>query len=81
VSHQTLSASEIAEFLFCQRAWWYARHGDASANEESRRAGLEWHRLQAGRALQTGCVRLAGYSFLAAALVLFAVWLTLRVTG
>jgi CRISPR/Cas system-associated exonuclease Cas4 (RecB family) len=81
VSAKTLSASEIAEFLFCQRAWWYGRQGEPSAYEDRRQAGVDWHRRQTGQALQAGCLRLAGYLFLTAAVVLSAVWLTLQVIG
>ncbi len=76
MSQRTLSASEIAEFTFCRRAWWYARQAKPSLNQGQLRAGEEWHRAQARRVLRAGCLRTAGYGMLVAAVVLAAAMLT-----
>jgi Flp pilus assembly protein TadB len=76
VSQRTLSASEISDFTFCRRAWWYARQGETSQNQKRIQSGEEWHRAQARRVLAAGCLRTAGYAILVAAAVLAATALT-----
>jgi hypothetical protein len=56
-----VSASELADYAYCPRSWWYSRHppaeGRSAASERSARAGIryhervlaaEWRREQAG---------------------------------
>ncbi len=42
-----VSASEIADFSYCPRSWWYGRNpppwGRASESERSARAGVRYH--------------------------------------
>jgi hypothetical protein len=48
-----LRASEIGQYVYCQRAWWLARiQGVAEGNGEAREKGIEQH-VQYGRALST----------------------------
>lgn len=39
-----LSASEIATYLFCKRAWSLSRSGAISSLEAERLAGVEFHK-------------------------------------
>ncbi len=76
---RTIRASEIGTYLYCQRAWWYQRNGQASENLAEMAAGSELH-YQHGRAvLGVSCLRLLAYALLIAALVLLAVYFTNRV--
>jgi len=76
VTQRTLSASEVSEFAFCRRAWWYARQGEVSRYPRRLQTGEEWHRAQARGVLAAGCLRMAGYALLVAAAVLGAASLT-----
>jgi hypothetical protein len=69
VAGKTLRASEIVQFTFCRRAWWYARQGHPSDGLEEMLAGIHWHRQHGRAVLTAGCVRLLGYAFLLSAVV------------
>jgi hypothetical protein len=45
-----IRASEIGEYLYCQRAWWYRLQEVASANVQELAAGSR-HHLSHGRGL------------------------------
>ena len=38
-----ISASEIGNYLFCQRAWWYRLHGALNSQQEVMDAGTAAH--------------------------------------
>jgi len=46
-----INASDLREFLFCERAWFLSRAGHrVSAQAEAQRsAGIEFHEARAGR--------------------------------
>ena len=76
MSSRTILASEVAEFVFCQRAWWYRRQGEPSANVAALRAGGAWHASHGREVLAAGCLRALGYASLLAAVVAAAAYLT-----
>lgn len=60
----TLRASEIAQFVYCHRAWWYAKQGCAPTNSGRRRIGTRWHHRHGRNVLAARNLRLLGYAFL-----------------
>lgn len=38
-----ISASEIGNYLFCQRAWWYRLHGAVNSQQDVMDAGTAAH--------------------------------------
>lgn len=74
-------ASELAEFEFCQRAWWYARQGAVNASSARLKQGAAWHTELAQRTLATGCLRFGAYLLLLGAVVAMVVYLTTRLIG
>jgi hypothetical protein len=46
-----IKASELGEYLYCQRAWWYRLQGIASMNVQELAHGTAQH-LQHGRGLR-----------------------------
>jgi hypothetical protein len=77
-----LRASEIGQYVFCARAWWYARvKGYRSANVAAMERGTARHRRH-GRAVEGYHLlrRLAVGLLLLAAMALIA-WLVLSLGG
>lgn len=70
-SKRTVRASEIGDYLFCERAWWYARQGLKSRNQTELAGGMAFHEEHAGEARQIFFRQVAGYLLLAAAIVIF----------
>jgi hypothetical protein len=81
VTENTLRASEIAHFVYCHRAWWYARQDYPSTTSNIRQTGVRWHRQQGRAVLAASCIRLLGYTALLGAAVVAAAYLTLRLLG
>ncbi len=40
---RTIRASELALFVYCQRAWWYHVHGVLPEHTQELEAGLRYH--------------------------------------
>jgi len=76
---RTIRASEIGAYLYCQRAWWYQKHGEPSENLDELAYGNELH-YQHGRAVMANsCLRVIAYLLLLAALILVAIYATAQV--
>jgi CRISPR/Cas system-associated exonuclease Cas4 (RecB family) len=69
-----IRASEIATYLYCQRAWWYDRQGYESQNLAELAAGSELHEQHGRAALAVGCVKVLAYVLLLAAVVLLSMY-------
>jgi CRISPR/Cas system-associated exonuclease Cas4 (RecB family) len=69
---KTVRASEIGNYLFCQRAWWYARQGIKSRNQVELAGGAAYHEEHAGQARRILIRQIVGYLLLLAALLLMA---------
>jgi hypothetical protein len=73
---RTIKASEIGTYLYCQRAWWYHRQGQASENLPEMIAGSEMHYRHGRSVLAIGCLRLLAYAMMLVALALLAIYFT-----
>lgn len=69
---QWIKASEIGEYLYCRRAWWYRLQGVPSANQAALQAGTLAHAAHGRGLRQAAALRL-----LALAMALLAGWLLL----
>ncbi|MCW5875917.1 MAG: hypothetical protein KIS85_03455 [Anaerolineales bacterium] len=76
MERQWIKASEIGEYLYCRRAWWYRLQGAASANLAAMQAGGRAHTAH-GRGLRV----VAALRLLALGLALVAGWLLLSQWG
>jgi hypothetical protein len=78
VTEHTVRASELAEFVFCRRAWWYAQNGVASDARVSQERGTAWHAVRSRRAVAAARLANLGRVLVAASLVLLAAYLLLH---
>lgn len=64
-----IRASDIGNYLYCRRAWWYHRQGYDSANQAELAAGTELHARHGRRVIVSGFLRFVGWLVFLAALV------------
>jgi hypothetical protein len=70
-----IKASELGEYLYCQRAWWYRMQGMETANVQELVRGTSVHQ-QHGRGMQWAVwQRSLGFVLIVAALTLVIVQL------
>jgi hypothetical protein len=76
---RTIRASELGNFLFCRRAWWYHARGVPSQNQRELSGGLTFHRRHGRDVFLAGLLRTAGWLLILAALVVLAVGVTITI--
>jgi CRISPR/Cas system-associated exonuclease Cas4 (RecB family) len=74
-----IRSSEIGEYLYCRRAWWYRKTGTPSENQAELAAGTDLHRRHGRQALASLLTRTLGVILLLAALLLLAAYCTARI--
>ncbi len=77
---RTVRASEIGNYLYCERAWWYARQGVRSRNKAELAGGAAYHDEHAGKARRIIFTQVLAYLLLAAAILLFIITLVNSLT-
>lgn len=70
-----IRASEIGEYLYCQRAWWYASQGYQSNNRLELEGGGAFHRKHAHLVFMSGCLRILSMVFLTTSLIILIAYL------
>lgn len=76
-----IRASEIGQYVFCQRAWWLARVMNVpSTNVGEMKAGAAAHRQHGRRVIWAARARQAGIALFAVALLLLlaTLWILIR---
>lgn len=68
-----ISASELGAFLYCQRAWFYARQGENSKNQNIMDLGSRVHQSHARRVRKSELLRWAAKGLFALG-ILFLLW-------
>ena len=74
-----IRASDIGNYLYCRRAWWYRKQGVESENQTELASGTEIHRQHGRKVLAASLTRTLGLIFLLVAFVLLAAYCTARV--
>ena len=74
-----IRSSDIGNYLYCRRAWWYRKQGFESANQAELTAGTELHRQHGRKVLASNLTRTLGLVLLFAALVLLAAYCTAQI--
>jgi CRISPR/Cas system-associated exonuclease Cas4 (RecB family) len=72
-------ASDIGNYLYCRRAWWYRKQGIESENKAELAAGTELHRTHGRMVLAAGLYRTIGLILLLIALTLLVAYCTAKV--
>jgi CRISPR/Cas system-associated exonuclease Cas4 (RecB family) len=75
----TIRASDIGNYLYCRRAWWYRKQGVESENQAELTAGTQLHRQHGRKVLAASLLRNFALLLVLIALVLLAVYFTLQV--
>lgn len=74
-----IRSSDIGNYLYCRRAWWYRRQGVESANQAELAAGTELHARHGRQVLASTLTRTAGLILLMVALIMLAAYCTARI--
>ena len=74
-----IRASEIGNYVFCRRAWWYRKQGVEAENQAEMAAGTELHREHGRAVLAAGVFRTLGLALLLLALALLASYCTAQI--
>ena len=71
-----IRSSDIGNYLYCRRAWWYRKQGYESTNQTELASGTELHRKHGRKVLLSGLLRTLGFLLLLVALVLLVTYCT-----
>jgi len=76
---RTIRSSDIGNYLYCRRAWWYRKQGTPSENQAEMTAGTELHKRHGRQVLASSLTRTLGLALLLAAIVLLVAYCTSQV--
>ena len=74
-----IRSSDIGNYLYCRRAWWYRKEGFESENQAELATGTEIHRQHGRKVIASGLTRSIGVILLLAALVLLVAYCTAQI--
>jgi CRISPR/Cas system-associated exonuclease Cas4 (RecB family) len=75
---QVIRSSDIGNYLYCRRAWWYRQQGFASENQAELATGSELHRKHGRKVLAAMLLRVMGFLLLLLGLILLVAYCTAR---
>jgi CRISPR/Cas system-associated exonuclease Cas4 (RecB family) len=73
-----IRASDIGNYLYCRRAWWYRKQGIESSNQAELSAGTQIHRQHGRQVLAAGLLRTLAVILVLAALVMVVAFCTMQ---
>jgi len=74
-----IRSSDIGNYLYCRRAWWYHKNGAASENQAELSAGTELHQRHGRHVLAAVLTRTLGLILALTAVLLLVAYCTARV--
>ncbi|MCI0551597.1 MAG: hypothetical protein L0287_11635 [Anaerolineae bacterium] len=74
-----IRSSDIGNYLYCHRAWWYKKQGVESENQAELATGTELHRQHGRKVLASSLARMVGLVLLMIALVLLVAYCTTQI--
>ena len=74
-----IRSSDIGNYLYCRRAWWYKKQGVESVNQTELAAGTHLHARHGRQVLASSITRNIGLLLLMIALVLLVAYCTAKI--
>ena len=74
-----IRSSDIGNYLYCRRAWWYRKQGFESENRAELAAGTEIHRQHGRKVVAAGLTRTIGLILLFVALIMLVAYCTTQI--
>jgi CRISPR/Cas system-associated exonuclease Cas4 (RecB family) len=74
-----IRSSDIGNYLYCRRAWWYRKQGLESENQTELASGTALHRQHGRRVVASGLTRTLGLILLFLALIMLAAYCTTQI--
>ena len=73
-----IRSSDIGNYMYCRRAWWYRKQGLESENQAELAAGTLLHQRHGRQVMASNLNRMVGLILIMVALVLLAAYCTAR---
>ncbi len=73
-----IRSSDIGNYLYCRRAWWYRKQGYQSANQSELASGTELHRRHGRKVMVASLLNYTGCFIIILALILLTIYLGFR---
>ena len=74
-----IRSSDIGNYLYCRRAWWYRKQGIESENKVELASGTELHQKHGRQVLASSLNRTLGFILLMIAIVLVVAYCTSQI--
>ena len=74
-----IRSSDIGNYLYCRRAWWYKKQGFESENQAELATGTEIHRQHGRKVLVSNLNRILGLVLLFVSLILLVAYCTAQI--
>ncbi len=74
-----IRSSDIGNYLYCRRAWWYRKQGIESENKVELAAGTELHQKHGRQVIASSLNRVLGFILLMIAIVIVVAYCTSQI--
>ena len=78
-SMSVIRSSDIGNYLYCHRAWWYKKQGFESENQAELAFGTEIHRQHGRKVLASNLMRTLGLVLIFVAMILLVAYCTMQI--
>jgi CRISPR/Cas system-associated exonuclease Cas4 (RecB family) len=73
---KVIRSSDIGNYLYCRRAWWYRKQGFESENQAELASGTELHRKHGRNVMASGILRTLAFIIMLVALTMLVAYCT-----
>ena len=74
-----IRSSDIGNYLYCRRAWWYRKQGIESENKVELASGTELHQKHGRQVMASSINRTLGFIWLMIAIVIVVAYCTSQI--